>query len=88
MARRRRARTTTVLWNGHDWRRAWKIALSRIDGAPTLVSEQMVFHHALEMLDCGFVKGDVFQFQLGMLMIMDCCNEAIERGDCYQWWVD
>lgn len=88
MARRRRVRATNVQWNGNDWRRAWKIALTRIDGAPTIVTEHIAFQHAVDMLDCGFTSGDTFQFQLGMLMMMDCCNEAIERGDCYPWWVD
>jgi hypothetical protein len=40
------------------------------------------------MLDGAFVRGDAFQFQLGIIMILDCCNEAIEGGDCSQWWVD
>ena len=88
MARRRRVRTATVQWNGNDWRRAWKIALTRIYGAPPIMIEHIAFHHALDMLDCGFARGDAFQFQLGMLMMIDCCNEAIQRGDCYQWWLD
>jgi hypothetical protein len=50
--------------------------------------EQAAFHHAVDMLDCGFARGDAFQFQLGMIMMIDCCNEAILRGDCYQWWID
>jgi hypothetical protein len=88
MARRKRVRTGTVEWNGNDWRRAWKIALTRIHGAPAVVMEQMAFNHAVDMLDCGFARGDAFQFQLGMLMMIDCCNEAILRGDCYQWWIE
>jgi hypothetical protein len=60
--------------------------MMRINGAPEIVTEQIAYHHALDMLDCGFARGDAFQFQLGMLMVLDCCNQAIERGDCPQWW--
>jgi hypothetical protein len=85
---RRRMRRSDLIWNGNDWQRAWQIALMRIEGAPTTVSEHITFHHAIEMLDGAFARGDAFQFQLGIIMILDCCNEAIERGDCSQWWID
>jgi hypothetical protein len=58
----------------------------RISGAPAVVAGHVVFNDALDMLDCGFARGDAFQFQLGILMILDACNEAIKRGDCEQWW--
>ena len=86
MARRRRVRATNILWDVNEWQRAWEIVITRIDGVPDIVAEQVTFHHALDMLDCGFARGDAFQFQLGILMMMDACNEAIERGDCRQWW--
>src|SRR5678809_769951 len=87
MARKRRVRAPKELvWDVTEWQRAWEIAMMRIDGAPTIVATQIVFHHALDMLDRGFILGDAFQFQLGILTMMDCCNDAIERGDCYQWW--
>ena len=79
-------RTSDVLWDINDWQRAWEIAMMRIDGAPAVVTKQIAFHHALDMLDRGFSRGDAFQFQLGILVILDCCNEAIERGDCCPWW--
>ena len=85
---RRRTQRTDLIWNGNDWRRAWQIALMRINGAPTAVSEEIAFHHAIDMLDSAFVRGDAFQFQLGIIMILDCCNEAIERGDCSRWWIE
>ncbi len=86
MARRRRVRATNVTWNGNDWQQAWQIAMTRIIGMPDVVVKQIAMHHAVEMLDCGFARDDAFQFQLGILMMMDACNEAIERGDCDQWW--
>ncbi len=87
MARRRRVRLTRELvWDVNEWQWAWHIAMVRIHGAPTIVAKQIAFHHALEMLDRGFASGDAFQFQLGVLTMMDCCHEAIERGDCCQWW--
>ena len=85
---RRRLQRSDLIWSGNEWRRGWEIALMRIKGAPTAVSEHIAFHHAIDMLDSAFVRGDAFQFQLGLIMILDCCNEAIERGDCSQWWVD
>jgi hypothetical protein len=87
MARRRRVRVTKELvWDVTEWQRAWGIAMERIDGAPTIVAERIAFRNALDMLDRGFAAGDAFQFQLGILTMMDCCNEAIEHGDCYRWW--
>ena len=77
-----------LIWNGNDWRRGWEIALLRIRGIPASVSQQAAYHHAIDMLDGAFARGDAFQFQLGIIMILDCCNEAIERGDCSQWWVE
>ncbi|HET8720617.1 MAG TPA: hypothetical protein VFM24_01230 [Nitrospira sp.] len=86
MARRRMR--SDLIWNGNDWRRGWEIALLRIRGIPPAVSQQTAYHHAIDMLDGAFARGDAFQFQLGIIMILDCCNEAIERGDCSQWWVE
>jgi hypothetical protein len=85
---RRRMRRNDLIWNGNDWRRGWEMALMRIRGVPTAVSEKLAYLHAIDMLDGAFVRGDAFQFQLGIIMILDCCNEAIEGGDCSQWWVD
>ena len=59
----------------------------RITGAPTAVSEQYPFRHAVKMLDSAFVKGDAFEFQLGLITILDCCNQAIKKGRC-RWWVE
>jgi hypothetical protein len=87
MARKRRGRVTNqLLWTAMEWQRAWEIAMIRIDGAPSIVAGHIAFDHALDMLDYGFAHGDAFQFQLGLVTLMDCCNEAIGRGDCWQWW--
>jgi hypothetical protein len=40
------------------------------------------------MLDGAFIKGDAFEFQLGLVTILDCCHKAIQEGQCAQWWVD
>lgn len=60
--------------------------MRRIDGAPTIVTGQVTFDHALDMLDRGFADGDRFQFELGLVTLMDCCTQSITRGDCGQWW--
>ena len=72
-----------VIWNRNEWNKAWKIALGRIDGAPAAVSERRAFRHAI---DGAFVKGDAFEFQLGLITMLDCCSEAIKEGRCAQWW--
>ena len=77
-----------VIWKGNEWRQAWHIAVMRIDGAPVAVSEQVLFRHAIEMLDGAFVKGDAFEFQLGLIAILDCCSQAITQGGYRQWWAD
>lgn len=87
MARRRiRASRGQLRWNAAEWHRAWELATVRIERAPSVVARQLAFHHALDMLDRGFAEGDRFQFELGLLTLMDCCSEAIDRGDCWQWW--
>jgi hypothetical protein len=73
-------------WDSEDWHRGWDMAQVLFQGAPGVVTRQLAFGHAQEMLDRGFADGDAFQFQLGLATLMDCCSEAIERGDCVQWW--
>lgn len=75
-----------VIWNRNEWNKAWQIALGRIDGAPAAVSERTAFRHAIDMLDGAFVKGDAFEFQLGLITMLDCCSEAIKQGRCARWW--
>jgi hypothetical protein len=77
-----------VIWNVNEWGLAWRIALRRIEGAPAAVSEQVAFQHAIEMLDEAFIKGDAFEFQLGLFTMLDCCRKAVTHGYCSQWWVD
>ena len=79
MARRRT--TSDLIWNGNDWRRAWKTALMRINRAPAVVKRHTAFHQAIHMLDGAFVRGDALQFQLA-IFLLDCCNEGIDRDDC------
>jgi hypothetical protein len=88
MARWRRKLWTRkeLVWGINEWQRAWDIAMWRIEGAPARVASQKPFHHALDMLDRGFVLGDAFLFELGVLTIMDCCDQAVEGGGCSEWW--
>jgi hypothetical protein len=87
MKRRRRGRAAgQEQWNAEKWQRAWDLVMMRIAGMPDVVSRQPAVDHALEMLDGAFAKDDTFQFQLGLLTLMDCCFESIKRGDCEQWW--
>ncbi len=85
-SRRRRVARQRSQWNVNEWQRAWEIAMMRIDGMPAIVAGQPAIEHALEMLDRAFIDGDRFQFELGLLTLMDCCFQSISRGDCQQWW--
>jgi hypothetical protein len=75
-----------VRWDGDEWRRAWQMAMRRIEGAPIAVSNDSAFRHGLDMLDGAFAKGDAFEFQLGLITLFDCCTQAISQGRCKQWW--
>ena len=75
-----------VIWNENEWRQAWRIALLRINGAPSVVSQEIAFRHGITMLDGAFMKGDAFEFQLGLVTLFDCCGKAIRQGRCSQWW--
>ena len=90
MERRKRSgwgRTRSpIKWDASDWQRGWNIAMRRIEQAPSIVAEREPFWHALDMLDRGFADGDFVQFGHGLVTLLDCCTEAIKRGDCKQWW--
>ena len=75
-----------VIWDHNEWNKAWDIAVGRINGAPDAVCERTAFRHAIDMLDGAFVKGDAFEFQLGLITMLDCCSQAIREGRCTQWW--
>lgn len=88
MERKRRGRTVRQRpgWNAEQWQRAWELAMMRIDRVPTIVSGEPAFAHALDMLNGAFADGDTFQFELGLFTLLDCCREAVNRGDCQPWW--
>jgi hypothetical protein len=60
--------------------------MMRIDGVPSIVTRQPVFQECLAVLDGAFADGDKFRFELGLGALMDCCDEAVNRGDSPQWW--
>ena len=68
-----------VIWSPNEWAGAWKIALRRINEAPTSVCQDFAFHHGIDTLDRAFVKGDAFEFQLGIMTIFDCCKKAVKH---------
>jgi hypothetical protein len=75
-----------VIWTASEWLRAWRIALMRINGAPTAVAQSFAFRHGIDTLDRAFAEGDAFEFQLGLITIFDCCKQAVNEGRCIQWW--
>jgi hypothetical protein len=69
-----------------EWERGWQLAMTRIDGVPILVKEQPMFQDCLAVLDGAFADGDRLRFELGLNVLITVCAEAVENGDCEQWW--
>ena len=73
-------------WTVKDWQRGWELAISRLVGVPPAVSCQPVFQECMAVLDGAFADGDKFRFELGLSTLMEFCVEAVNRGECNQWW--
>lgn len=73
-------------WTVNQWQRAWALAMIRIDGAPSVVESHPVFQECLAVLDGAFADGDKHRFELGLVTLMECCNEAVNTGVCDPWW--
>jgi len=69
-------------WTASEWQGGWELAMTRLDGAPSIP----VFQECLAVLDGAFADGNNLRFQLGLLTLMDCCAEAVNGKDCPQWW--
>ena len=73
-------------WTVNKWQLGWKLAMTRIDSVPSVVERQPVFQECLAVLDGAFADGDKARFELGLIALMDCCNEAVNTGVCESWW--
>lgn len=88
MKLRRRVRRTKrpSKWTINDWERAWEIALHRLEGAPPMVIAEPIVQEFVVVLDDAFTDGNSRKFELGLIALLDFCAEAVNRGDCSQWW--
>jgi len=87
MARRRVAIVKQgTRWTVDEWQRGWQLAMTRIDGVPSIVGKQPFFQDCLTVLDGAFTDGNRFLFELGLSTLIDSCAEAVGRGECKQWW--
>ena len=73
-------------WTVDEWNRGWEIAMSRIDGAPTIVRIDCIFQDCLTILDGAFADGNGLQFELGLNALMDFCTDIVGDGNCERWW--
>ena len=73
-------------WSVEEWNRGWEVAVSRIDGAPTVVRTERVFQDCVTVLDGAFVDGNGLRFELGLNALTDFCTDMVSDGNCKQWW--
>ena len=73
-------------WTADDWERAWALAAIRIAEMPAFLERKSAFRESLLVLNAAFAEGDGSRFEKGLITLLDYCDEAINRGDCKQWW--
>ena len=73
-------------WSVEEWNRRWEAAMSRIDGAPTVVRTERVFQDCVTVLDGAFVDGNGLRFELGHNALIDFYADMVGDGNCTRWW--
>ena len=73
-------------WTVDEWERGCDLAMTRIDGVPTLVETESIFQDCLTVMDGAFADGNRLRFELGLGALIDFCTERVNKGDCEQWW--
>jgi hypothetical protein len=73
-------------WTVDEWEGAWDLAMTRIEGVPTLVEEQPIFRDCLTVLSGAFADGNYLGFELGLNALIDFCTDTVNEGDFEQWW--
>jgi hypothetical protein len=86
MSKRRIIVKRRTRWTVDEWERGWDLAMSRIDGVPTVVQIEPIFQDCLTVLDGAFADGNGLGFELGLSALIDFCTETVNRGDYEQWW--
>jgi hypothetical protein len=86
MSKRRIIVKRRIRGNVDEWDRGWELAMTRIEGAPTVVQEQPIFQDCLTVLNGAFADGNHLRFELGLNALIDFCTDTVSEGDCQQWW--
>ena len=86
MSRRRVIVRQRTRWTVAEWVQRWDLAMARIDGVPALLEKQAIFQDCLTVLNGAFADGDRLRFELAVNVLVDFCAEAVNQGDCEQWW--
>ena len=86
MRKRRIVVRRQTRWTVEEWERGWELAMSRIEGAPTIVRIDCIFQDCVTVLNGAFADGNGLQFQLGLNGLMDFCADSVEIRHCEQWW--
>ena len=86
MRKRRTRLRERMRWTVKKWERGWQLAMSRLEGAPEIVSNNPIFQDYVMQLDEAFADGNGLQFELGLNGLLDFCANSIKIGDCEQWW--
>ncbi len=73
-------------WASQDWDRAWQSALRRIKGMPPPLVSDARIQEALTTMNDAFIQGNSNNFEVGLIALLDCCAELVNRGECQQWW--
>jgi hypothetical protein len=73
-------------WTAEEWERGWDLAMTRINGVPSVVETERTFQDCLTILNAAFADGSRLRFEFGLSALIDFCTEQVNTGDCGQWW--
>jgi hypothetical protein len=86
MSKRRIIVRRRTRWTVEEWERGWNVALSRIEGAPTMIAAERIFQDCVTVLDAAFSDGSGLRFEFGLNALVDFCSDSVSDGDCERWW--
>ena len=73
-------------WTVEEWERGWNLAMTKINGVPSVVETECIFQDCLTVMDGAFADGNGLRFELGLNALIDLCTERLKTGDYQQWW--
>ena len=86
MRKRRIIVKRRTTWTADEWERRWQLAMMRIEGVPTAVEEQRIYHDCLTVLNGAFADGNHLRFEIGLSALIDFCADRVNEGDSERWW--